>query len=364
MALDGLTPRDEADLSEALRGADGPVVVRSGGTRAVGSTEGVSLDVSSLAGISLYEPGAMTLVAGAGTSLAEIETALDAENQRLAFEPMDHRVLLGTDGEPTLGGVYATNTSGPRRIQCGAMRDFALGIRFVDGVGTVVKNGGRVMKNVTGYDLVKMMAGTWGTLGVATEVSLKVLPKAEMMATVSVAISSVEEGVKALSAALGSPFDVSGAAVLDDVAYVRIEGFAQSVAYRSGELKERLAGFGDVSVASDPQLWADIRDVRCFADITGDIWKISVKPTDGPAVVAAIGGKAMMDWGGGLVWACVPAGTDVRGKLAGISGHATCVRGIGNGLVFPPADPALTELIQGLRNRFDPKDILNRGLMG
>lgn len=364
MALDGLTPRDEADLSEALRGATGPVVVQGGGTRAAGSADGVSLNVSGLSGISLYEPGAMTLVAGAGTPLAGIEATLDAENQRLAFEPMDHRGVLGTQGAPTLGGVYASNTSGPRRIQCGAMRDFALGIRFVDGMGTVVKNGGRVMKNVTGYDLVKMMSGTWGTLGVVTEVSLKVLPKAETMATVSVSVSSINDGVRALSTALGSPYDVSGAAVLDGVAHVRVEGFEQSVAYRAAELKQRLAAFGDISIASDPQLWADIRDVRCFADAAGDVWKISVKPTDGPAVANILGGKELLDWGGGLVWACVPAGMDVRAKLAGISGHATCVRGTGHGPKFPPADPALAGLIKGLKDRFDPKDILNRGLMG
>lgn len=359
-----LTPRDQADLADVLVSASSPVYVQGGGTRAVGSVDGAALNVSALAGVRLYEPAAMTLIAGAGTPLSEIERVLAAENQRLAFEPMDHRVLLGTNGEPTLGGVYASNTSGPRRIQAGAMRDFALGVRFVDGMGTVVQNGGRVMKNVTGYDLVKMMSGTWGTLGVVTEVSLKVLPIAETMTTVSVQAKTAEDGVAALSAALGSPFDVTGAAFCNGQAHVRVEGFEASVAYRSDELRGRLSRFGDVTISQDPQLWSDIRDVRAFADQSGDVWRITVKPTDGPRVMDALPGDAILDWGGGLVWALVPAGMDVRGALKGISGAATCVRGIGNGPVFPPPTTAVGNLVSGLKARFDPRNILNPGLMG
>jgi len=168
-----VSPKTEADLSEAIASAKGPLRIIGGGTRPIGKqVAGQGLSVAGLLGIHLYEPGALTLVAATGTPLAEINATLDAENQRLAFEPMDHRGLLGSSGTSTIGGVVAANISGPRRLQVGACRDFLLGVRFVDGTGTVLKNGGRVMKNVTGYDLVKLLAGSFGTLGVMSEVAL------------------------------------------------------------------------------------------------------------------------------------------------------------------------------------------------
>ncbi len=227
---------------------------------------GETLDVSGLTGITLYEPGALTLVARAGTPLAEIEEALAAEGQRLPFEPGDWRGLLGTKGEPTIGGVVAANVSGPRRVQAGACRDSLIGVRFVDGTGAVVSNGGRVMKNVTGYDLVKLMAGSWGTLGVLTEVSFKVLPRAGAAATLIVAAADAGAAVAAMTSALTSPFDVSGAAWLPGTGVlIRVEGFAGSVAYRSGELAKRLAAFGTVSGGNrhdaHAAIWAGVRDV-------------------------------------------------------------------------------------------------------
>ncbi|MGV6839772.1 MAG: glycolate oxidase subunit GlcE [Planktomarina sp.] len=357
-----ICPRDEQDLSDVIKGSASPFAIQGGGTRAVGGIYGEGLSLAALSGITLYEPGALTMVAKAGTPLENIKAALAAENQMLAFEPMDHRPLLGTVGAPTLGGVYATNTSGPRRVQVGAMRDFALGIRFVDGMGHVIKNGGRVMKNVTGYDMVKMMAGTWGTYGVMTEVALKVLPRPEMALTLRLE-ASVKEGVAALCAALASPYDVSGAAWMDGTAYVRLEGFDASVRYRAGKLQGHLQAFGALD-ETQANPWADIRDAKPFCGMEGDIWKISVKPTDGPKVVDALPGKAILDWGGGLVWALVPGGTDVRGALSGLKGHATCVKGIGNGPKFAPQGPAIDAITAGLKQKFDPRGILNPGRMG
>ena len=356
-----------------VRDATGPLRIKGGGTRSVGgAVSGEVLETGDLTGIALYEPGALTIVVKAGTPLAEVEAALVAENQRLAFEPMDHRGLLGTSGEPTIGGVVAANVSGPRRVQIGACRDYLLGVRFVDGAGTIVKNGGRVMKNVTGYDLVKLMCGSWGTLGVLTEVSLKVLPNVETQSTLVFHGLSPAQGVEAMSAALGSPFEVSGAAHHSGMGtMLRLEGFATSVAYRIGRLKDRLQAFGEATVVEagdSEQLWADVRDVAPLHGAAGDIWRMSVRPSAAPAVVTALATDAvLLDWGGGLIWAALPAGTDGRRALAGIDGHATLIRAEDDAAssvpVFQPEPPAVAALSAGLRAKFDPRGILNPGLM-
>jgi glycolate oxidase FAD binding subunit len=374
-----LSPVDEQDLSEAVAGAGGPLRIVGGGTRPVGRpVAGEVLSVAELSGIELYEPGALTIVAKAGTPLAEVEAALAAENQRLPFEPMDLRGLLGTTGEPTIGGVVAANASGPRRIQAGACRDSLIGVRFVDGRGTVVKNGGRVMKNVTGYDLVKLMAGSYGTLGVLSEVAFKVLPGVETRACVLLNGLSNADAVAAMSKALGSPFEVSGAAHTPagvdghPVTMLRLEGFADSVTYRAGKLRELLADYGDISVETDPERvlagWHWVRDVEPFHGRAGDVWRVSVKPSDGPEIAARAGGDVLMDWGGGLVWALVPEGTDLRADLGAFAGHATLIRASEETRarlpVFQPEPAPVAALTEGLRRQFDPKGILNPGIMG
>ncbi len=375
-----LTPQNEAALAEAVAAASGPLRVAGGGTRPVGNpVTGEVLSVSGLTGVTLYEPGALTLVVAAGTPLADVEAALAKENQRLAFEPMDHRGLLGTEGEPTIGGVVAANVSGPRRIAVGACRDHLLGVRFVDGQGTVLKNGGRVMKNVTGYDLVKLLCGSYGTLGVLTEVSLKVLPKPDVTGVVLIEGLSNEDAVRALSMALGSPFEVTGAAHTpvgvdgDPVTMIRIEGFEASVAYRLERLQDLLRSFGTSATETDPEKtaagWRWVRDVEAFHGAPGDVWRISVKPSDGPAVAQALQAEGLLyDWGGGLVWARVAEGTDVRAMLDGVRGHATLVRAseetrrkLG---AFHPETAPLAAISRGLREKFDPRGILNPGLMG
>jgi glycolate oxidase FAD binding subunit len=377
-----MTPKSENALAEAVKTAAAkktPLHIKGGGTRA-GLGAGVTgevLNTTGIKGVSLYEPGALTIVAAAGTPLETVEKTLAKENQRLAFEPMDHRALYGSNGKPTIGGVVAANVSGPRRIQAGACRDALIGVRFVDGEGTVIKNGGRVMKNVTGYDLVKLMAGSHGTLGVLTEVAFKVLPMPETSALVSVEGLDAARAVEAMSAALTSPFDVTGAAHLSGSAprtMIRVEGFEGSVKYRAERLQDLLGKFGDVDVSlndkTSSQTWVDVRDVKLVADGQGDVWRMSVKPSDGPAVIKSLpfGAAVQMDWGGGLVWARVPEGTDVRKGLKGIEGHATLVRA-GEATkskfgVFQPEQPALAAISKGLRAKFDPAGILNPGRMG
>ena len=367
-----LTTEDQ--VAAQVREATGALRIRGGGTRDIGRpVAGEVLSTAALTGITLYDPGALTMVVRAGTPLTEIEAALAAENQRLAFEPMDHRALLGTQGEPTIGGVVAANVSGPRRITVGACRDFLLGVRFVDGSGTIIKNGGRVMKNVTGYDLVKLLAGSYGTLGVITEVSFKVLPTVEAAASLSIAGLDARRAVTAMSAALGSPFEVTGAAHADGVTHLRIEGFASSVAYRAARLAEVLAPFGATHVATDPAevaaTWQGLRDVTSFAGRAGDVWRFSVKPTDAPALIDHVMAQGaldtVLDWGGGLVWVLAPEGSDLRAP--DLSGHATLVRASTATrqriAPFHPEPAPLAALAAGLRAKFDPRGILNPGLM-
>ncbi|WP_323763954.1 FAD-binding protein [Marinovum sp.] len=373
-----MRPETEAELAEMIAAAKGPLRIRGGGTREVGRpVEGAALETGGLSGISLYEPGALTMVAGAGTPLAEIEAALAAEGQRLAFEPGDWRGLLGTEGQSTIGGVVAANASGPRRVTIGACRDFMLGVRFVDGAGHVVKNGGRVMKNVTGYDLVKLMSGAWGTLGVLSEVSFKVLPQPEATGVLLCEGLSDAAAIAALSRALGSPWEVSGAAHLHrgvdgaPVTMIRVEGLENAVAYRCDRLQALLADVGTFTVERDPERtaagWRHIRDVVPFQGRDGEVWRLSVTPSEAPGIVAQLEGvEAVYDWGGGLVWLLAPEGTDVRRVLR--SGHATLFRASAVRRaaepVFAPQPSPLAALEAGLRAKFDPRQILNPGLMG
>ncbi|SPF77080.1 putative FAD-linked oxidoreductase [Aliiroseovarius pelagivivens] len=372
------TPTSEQNLSDLIQAAEGPIRILGGGTRDIGApVDGTLVSTAGLSGVTLYEPGALTLVAQSGTPLEEISTLLVKEGQRLSFEPSDLRGLLGTSGASTIGGVVATNASGPRRVQVGAARDFCLGVRFVDGAGRVLKNGGRVMKNVTGYDLVKLMAGSWGTLGVMTEVSLKVMAIPETETTLVGEGQTATQAVESLSAALGSPFDVTGAAFAEGKTFVRIEGLEASVSYRTAELANGvLAGFQPVSGAASSDIWARIRDVSSFADRDGAVWRISVKPSDGPRLVATLedlAPDAIYDWGGGLVWLHVADQADagaarVRAELAKLGGHATLVRAPAEVRaaipVFQPEPAPIAALTRGLRQKFDPRGILNPGLMG
>lgn len=358
-------PASEDELAQIVREARGPFVLRGGGTRTiVRPASGVVLETGGLSGITLYEPGALTLVARAGTPLREVEAALAAEGQRLPFEPPDLRGLLGRGGESTIGGVVAANASGPRRVQGGACRDSLIGVRFVDGTGMVIRNGGRVMKNVTGIDLVKLLAGSHGTLGVLTEVSFKLLPSPEVQATLRIEGLSDRDAVAAMSAALGSPYDVTGAAHLPGQGtFLRLEGFETSVRYRQCELARVLRRFGDVA-DGDAGIWGQVRDVAPFHGLEGDVWMISTLPSAAPDLVASAGAAAAIyDWGGGRVWLLMEPGTDLRQRVGGFQGHATRIRGEGAVPAFHPEPAPVAALTAGLRARFDPRGLFNPGLM-
>ncbi len=378
-----MKPADETELSEAVASTLQPLAITGGGTRPIGpSVAGKTLEVSSLAGIRRYEPEALTLVAGAGTALSDIDRVLAAERQRLAFEPMDHRTLLGRQGEPTIGGTVAANVSGSRRIQAGACRDHLLGVRFVDGMGTVIKNGGRVMKNVTGYDLVRLLAGSFGTLGILTEIAIKVLPDTECKAGLLIHDLKTEEAIQALSAALQSPYEVTGAAHTPSgidghpVTMIRLEGFEEQVDYRTKQLKAVLSKFGEIQIEMNQEKvnagWKWVRDVETFKDRPGEVWKLSVKSSDGPKIVrriqAEVDADILFDWGGALIWVLVAAGTgDIRRYCEPMAGHATLVRASESAReqipTFHPQGSLHQRLSDGIRRQFDPRQILNPGLM-
>ena len=250
----------------------------------------------------------------------------------------------------------------------GACRDSLIGVRLVDGMGTVIKNGGRVMKNVTGYDLVKLMAGSFGTLGILTEVSFKVLPMPQTELTLKLHGLDDSRAIAAMSAALSSPYEVSGAAHWPGVGtFLRLEGFAASVAYRAGQLAAVLSDFGSATKDEDSVgRWKDIRDVAPFQNQIGDVWRLAGKPSDAPGLVArAEATAAVYDWGGGLIWLLMAAGCDLRARLGQFTGHATRVRaGQADDIpAFQPQSQVLMSLAKGLRAKFDPRGILNPGLM-
>ena len=384
------TPANEEELASIIKKAHAdktPLRIRGGGTRAdlgrPAQPAGV-LSTRGLSGITLYDPGALTLIAKAGTPMAKIEAVLDKENQMLAFEPIDYRGLLGTDGEPTIGGTVAANISGPRRVLVGACRDFVLGVRFVTGEGDIVKNGGRVMKNVTGLDLSKLQCGAYGGLGVLTEVSMKVMPKPQAARTLVFEGFSAEEGLALLRKALGTPFELAGAAFLpasasDGVSRtcLRIEGLHTQVEYRMKNLAALSSGPSKI-VRGDKHeaLWKDIRDVAPFHGSDRPVWRISTKPTAAAEIAeglaATLGAEAFFDWGGGLIWMQTPDATSeiaqmIRAEIAPHGGHATLIRGTAQQRaaldVFQPEAPRLARISQQLRAQFDPAGVLNPGLM-
>ena len=376
-------------------------VLGHGSKRGVGrpvQTE-YSLDLSSLTGVTLYEPEELVLSARAGTPVAEIERLLRDHNQQLAFEPMDHGPLFGAArGRGTLGGVLASNSSGPRRIKAGAARDHVLGIRAVSGRGEAFKSGGRVVKNVTGYDLSKGLAGSWGTLAVVTEATFKVLPRPECTATLVIAGLDDETAVAALCEAMGTPWDLSGAAHLPenvaaespDAAFAaggkaatlfRLEGIEPSVAYRAEKLKPLFARLGPIAILeseASEALWRAVRDAEAFEATSHPLWRVSVAPNAGPRVVQALALghtiRHFYDWSGGLVWIEAPdAGDDglsqeIRMAVAAADGgHATLVRGApALRAAVPPFEPQpepLAALSRRLKEQFDPRGILNPGRM-
>ncbi|GAK70153.1 glycolate oxidase subunit GlcE [Agrobacterium rubi TR3 = NBRC 13261] len=381
--------RDHAQASRALAIFGGNT--RSGFGNRVKAE--VSLSSRNITGIVAYNPAEMVMTVKAGTPVAEVEAALSAANQMMAFEPMDHRAVMGTVGEPTIGGVFAANVSGPRRFVAGAARDSLLGIRFINGQGEAIKAGGRVMKNVTGLDLVKLLAGSYGTLGFLTEVTFRVLPVPPAQTTLVISGLEDEAATHAMAAAMATSVEVSGTAHLPEsvksrfldgslpdgaATVLRLEGLAASVKARSQKLQTILSGLGPSIFLSEDDsktLWREIRDVTPYAaNLAKPLWRVSVTPSQGHKLVAALrldaGIDAFYDWQGGLVWMQMEAQPEaelLRHYVKAVGGgHATLIRSeVREGITaFEPLSPVEAALSSRIKAKLDPAGIFNPGRMG
>ncbi len=404
-----LRPADADELRDAVASAAAasvPLAVAGSGSKSsLGRPVEADhlLDLSRLSGIVLFEPEELVITVAAGTPMPVVEAALKGGGQEMCFEPADYGPLLGKPaGQGTIGGMFACNISGPRRVKSGAARDFLLGAKAVNGRGEPFKCGGRVMKNVTGYDVCKLLAGSYGTLAVMTEVTFKVLPLPSHIHTVVVFGLDAQAAVASLSEALKSPYEVYGAvhvpagvaarssleavrAAGQSVTAVRVEGPTPSIRYCCGKLMEMFRGKGELYEIGDAQseiFWREIRDVTAFVRTPArTVWRLSVTPSKGAEVLREIqyscDAEAILDWGGGLLWLAVEGPGDasaiadeaqlIRVAVARFGGHALLVRAPESARahvpVFQPQSPAAAALSRRIKDSFDPNRVLNPGRM-
>jgi glycolate oxidase FAD binding subunit len=406
--VDILKVRDAKDVEQVVRAAiasEQPLEIIGHGTkRMVGQPMATNalLDLSALNAVKSYEPNELIITVEAGAPLSDVKSLIDSKNQRFAFEPMDTARLLGTAEAGTIGGMIGAGLAGPRRIQAGGARDHLLGAHAVSGFGDSFKAGGRVVKNVTGYDLCKLLAGSWGTLAVMTEMTLKVMPRPESERTLVLLNLDHAAANQAMTAALGSPFDVSGAAYVPKSALrdtigalgslgaprsaltlVRLEGITASAVHRAASLAKLLSTFATAETIDDERsaaVWECVRDVEPFAAKgplgAWPVWRIVCPPASGGALGERLaretGGDVLYDWGGGLIWAAMPPRPDAQATLvrecaAAAGGHAMLLRAPDEVRrqidVFHPASAGVAALSERVRQSFDPKSILNRGRM-
>lgn len=375
-------------------------VIGHGSLRALGRplSADVTISTASMRGITLYQPNELVMSAKTGTPLSDIESELAANGQMLAFEPMDLAPATGgPGGTQTIGGVFASNLPGSRRISAGGTRDHLLGARGVNGRGEVFKSGGRVMKNVTGYDVARGLTGSWGTLAVISEVTFKVIPRPQAVVTLAYRSLPDDLAVEAMTTAMGTPFDIAATAHLtkgaasrlshlklkgygESLTLIRLETFANFMVNRIAKLKEALKVYGtplELDADASHSIWSDIRylNILPYSPETS-LWRISTSPSKAPEIVAGISrfmtSTAVYDWSGGLIWLEVPAAADagsadVRRAVAVRGGHATLIRAALDVRktveVFEPMKPEVERLARGLKAAFDPVRLLNPGRM-
>ncbi len=398
-----LRPLHEEQIADIIKEAnanDIPLnIIGNGSKKSVGrpSTAAQSISMDRLRSITLFQPNEMVISALAGTPVSFIEHRLSHENMELAFEPLDLGPALGQiAGQSTIGSVFATNISGPKRIRNGAARDHLIGIRGINGRGESFKSGGRVMKNVTGYDLVRGLCGSWGTLAIMTEVTMKVVPKAEESRTLFIEGLDDDLAINALCAAMATPFEVSGTTHLQKefvsrlhnpefnqlnnaITAIRIESFPSSVSYRAKRLKKELSPFGNIYELDDTRsraFWDEMRNLSYLEGHDDPVWRISVAPRDGAKLISILSHdmdcRAAYDWSGGLIWLEVDqssdaSASDIRRVIARLGGHATLIRATEETRasinVFHPLEHTQNIITRAIKKQFDPKGILNPGRM-
>ena len=333
-----------------------PLCIRGGGSKDFygnyipGRNDGV-LDASAYAGIVDYERTELVLTARAGTRLADLETELRKHGQMMAFEPPHFEPAA------TLGGCIATGLSGPRRASAGAVRDFVLGVRMLDGRGDDLRFGGQVMKNVAGYDVSRLMTGSMGTLGLLLEISLKVLPLPAMETTLRIPMVEAE-AIERMNLWAGKPLPVSATCFYDGELFVRLSGAEPAVRAAHSKL-------GGDEIDDGGVFWESVREQsHSFFQSGKSLWRLSIKSTAPPLPLP---GKQLMEWGGALRWWADETGVDAgvaRGIAKAAGGHATLFRSRESCAdVFHPLEPAMLAIHRRIKEKFDPMGILNPGRM-
>jgi glycolate oxidase FAD binding subunit len=362
-----LRPADLTELSAAIADAaagGARLMIRGGGSKdGIGrDSAAATLDMRGFSGMVDYDPAELVLTARAGTPIADIAALVGERDQHLAFDPLDPGPLFGRDaGQATLGGAVASGLSGSLRLAHGAVRDHVLGFEGVSGRGEVFVAGGRVVKNVTGFDLSKLVAGSWGRLVALTSITIKVLPRPRVDRTLRLAGLDPRRAVAAMASAMGSPAEVSAAAHLPEEATLfRLRGFAGSVAAREALLRDRLADFGTLE-ADAAASWSPTR-------LDGTLWRVHIAPSRAASLVERLeptGARWWFDWAGALVWlACEDAGA-VRAAADAAGGHAMLVRAApglrGSVAALHPPSPGVAALEERVRRSFDPAGVFETG---
>ncbi len=376
-------PTDIDTLQDIVRAVTGGLRITGGSTKsALGRSVNAdaTIDATGLRGIVTYEPAELILVARPGTPLSEVEKLLAAEGQHLAFEPPHWGPTA------TLGGTVACGLSGPRRFKAGALRDFVLGAQIVDGNGECTRSGGRVVKNVTGYDIPRLLCGSFGTLGILTEVCLKLWPRPEQAQTLIVHGQAPETGLAALLRWARSPYEITGLAYQPGDAQrrartlLRLEGAERAVARQAASLQDEIkadtgscAEMEIVDGEGSEAIWAEVKERPVVVDADSQRWRYALPPASASELIEALGNlgleRYLVDWAGGLVWAALPATCDpVRLHSLATDYSATAWRfadgpGDANQNAFSPLEPTLERLNRTLKASMDPRGVLNPGLM-